>query len=207
MISIVLAGGRSARLGGDKSSLHLGGGSLLQRIISRLAPLSSEVFVVLAQGSEETSPPGARTVTDIYPNKGPLGGIYSGLMSARDFHSIVVACDMPFLNTDLLRYMSELAHEFDVVIPAMGDKLEPLHAIYSRNCLEPIEGLLKQSKLKITKLLPQVRVRYVGQDELDRFDPEHLSFFNINTKNDLKRARELVYAHSGTSLGTNPQLC
>ncbi len=195
------------RLGQNKSSLKLGGESLMQRVIARLVPLSSEVIVVLAYGTEAPSPLPARVVGDIYPHKGPLGGIYSGLMVSESFHSLVVACDMPFLNSDLLRYMNGLSPGFDVVIPMIGDKMEPLHAIYSQNCLEPIERQLKQGRLKVSDFFPGVRVRYVGQEEIDRFDPEHLSFFNINTKADLKRARELDDAYRGTSVRANPQLC
>jgi molybdopterin-guanine dinucleotide biosynthesis protein A len=179
----------------------------MQRIIARLAPLSSEVIIVLAQGAEAPSSLPARVVGDIYPHKGPLGGIYSGLVASRSFYSLVVACDMPFLNSDLLRYMSGLCSGFDVGIPMIGDYMEPLHAIYSQNCLEPIERQLKRGRLKVGDFFPAVRVRYVGGEEIDRFDPEHLSFFNINTKADLKRAREIDDAYRRTSVGANPQLC
>jgi molybdopterin-guanine dinucleotide biosynthesis protein A len=95
---------------------------------------------------------------------------------------------MPFLNLDLLRYMVNIAPGFDVVIPRIGDQMEPLHAVYSKNCMGPMENLIKQGNLKITGFLDSVKVRYVGEEELDRFDPERLSFFNINTEADLERA-------------------
>ncbi len=137
-----------------------------------------------------------RTVFDLYPGKRALGGVYTGLVHSTSFHNLVVACDMPFLNTELLRYMIELSSGFDAVVPRLGGKVEPLHAVYSKNCLTPIEELMEQGDLRVYRLLDLVKVRYVEQREIDRFDPEHLSFFNINTKADLEKAEELADAYS-----------
>jgi molybdopterin-guanine dinucleotide biosynthesis protein A len=198
MTSIVLAGGRSLRLGQDKVVMIMAGQSLMQRVIARLAPLSSEVIVALSQRGENPDLPFAevKVVFDLYPGKGALGGIYTGLVSSASFHNFVVACDMPFLNIELLRYMIQLSPGFDVVVPSVGDNVEPLHAIYAKSCLEPIAELLRQGDLQISNLFNSVKVRYVGQGEIDRFDPEHLSFFNVNTKADLEKAKELLNAHS-----------
>jgi molybdopterin-guanine dinucleotide biosynthesis protein A len=171
----------------------IAGESLSQHVIARLAPLSSEIIVVLSQGQGNPSLSfEVKVVFDIYPMGKALGGIYSGLMASGDFHNLVVACDMPFLNADLLRYIIGLAPGFDVVIPRIGEVLEPLHAIYSKGCLEPIAELLKKGNLRITDLFPAVKVRYVEEAEVDRFDPQHLSFFNINTKAELREAKELL---------------
>jgi molybdopterin-guanine dinucleotide biosynthesis protein A len=99
---------------------------------------------------------------------------------------------MPFLNVNLLRYMIDISPGFDVIIPRVDDQMEPLHAVYSKNCIGPMESLIKQDNLKATAFFDSVKVRYVGKEELDRFDPERLSFFNINTGADLKRARMLA---------------
>lgn len=99
---------------------------------------------------------------------------------------------MPFLNRALLSYMMQLSVNFDVVIPRVGKLVEPLHAIYSKGCLAPIEYLFKQDNLKIIEFFPSVRVRYVDAEEINKFDPKHLSFFNINTEKDLETARELA---------------
>jgi molybdopterin-guanine dinucleotide biosynthesis protein A len=88
--------------------------------------------------------------------------------------------------------MIQISASFDVVIPRVGDMVEPLHAIYSKGCLAPIEEMLKQGNLKVYELLNLVKVRYVDAEEINRFDPKHLSFFNINTKADLKIAMELA---------------
>jgi molybdopterin-guanine dinucleotide biosynthesis protein A len=198
MTSIVLAGGRSLRLGQNKVMMTMAGQSLIKRVIARLAPLSSEVIVALSQrGQNPALPfPEVKMVFDLYPGKGALGGIYTGLINSTSFYNLVVACDMPFLNVELLRYMSQLSPGFDLVVPSVGRNVEPLHAVYGKSCLEPMAELLRQSDFKISDLFNSVKVRYVEQEEIDKFDPEHLSFFNVNTKADLEKAKELLNAHS-----------
>jgi molybdopterin-guanine dinucleotide biosynthesis protein A len=193
--SIVLVGGKSLRLGRDKVFETIDGENLLQRVVTRLAPLTDRVILVAAPGqSLPPLPPHLETskVVDIYPGKGSLGGIYTGLLASDRSHSLVVACDMPFLNLALLRHLIRLCPRFDAVIPRITKLLEPLHAVYSKSCLAAIEALLQQNNLRITDLFNQIRVRYVEEDEIDRFDPERLSFFNINTAADLERARALA---------------
>lgn len=195
--SIILAGGRSSRLGREKLAEVIAGKSLIERAISRLSALSQEILIVISQKQARSSLPSytypeARTVVDLYPETGSLIGIYTGLVHSSNSLNLVVACDMPFLNLELLRYMVKIAPGFDVVIPKIGDKMEPLHAVYSKNCIKPMEDLIKQGNLKIRGFFDSVKVRYVGEEELDRFDPERLSFFNINTEADLKRARMLA---------------
>ena len=195
--SIILAGGRSSRLGREKLAEVIAGKSLIERAISRLSSLSQEILIVISQKQARSSLPSytypeAKTVVDLYPETGSLIGIYTGLVHSSNFLNLVVACDMPFLNLELLRYMVKMAPGFDVVIPRIGDQMEPLHAVYSRNCMGPMEDLIKQGNLKVTGFFDSMKVRYVGEEELDRFDPEHLSFFNVNTEADLKRARTLA---------------
>lgn len=189
MTSIVLAGGKGKRLG-DKLSKTIGGRSLLQRVIDSLGLLSEEILVVIAQGQSQPAV-AIKAVVDLYPGGGALGGIYTGLVTSRSLSSLVTAGDMPFLNPFLLRYLIQLSPGFDVVIPRIGGKLEPLHAIYSKNCLAPIQQRIEQGDLKIGGFLEQVRVRYVEEAEIDKVDPKHLSFFNINTLADLRRARAM----------------
>jgi len=192
---IVLAGGKSLRLGYDKVLETVGNRSLLQLVVSGVASLGSEVIIVAT--SKQIVPqsidyPRLKVVTDIYPGKGPLGGIYTGLATSTSFYNLVVASDMPFLNQALLRYMIQLAANFDLVVPRVGNLVEPLQAVYAKSCLTPIECMIKQDKLSVNQLFRLVKTRYVEAEEIERFDPNHLSFFNVNTKADLKRARELV---------------
>lgn len=193
MASIVLAGGKSLRFGRDKALEEIGGQSLIQRVIGRLAPLGTEIIVVAAHADQLFLPDSkVKIVVDVYPAKGPLCGIYSGLKAAPSFHSLVVACDMPFLNIDLLRYLMELGPAFDVVIPRLEGELEPLHAVYSKSCLGLMETMLHGGRLKIADFLPAVRVRYVEESEVEKFDPQRLSFFNINSEADLEWAKTLL---------------
>jgi molybdopterin-guanine dinucleotide biosynthesis protein A len=99
---------------------------------------------------------------------------------------------MPFLNSDLLRYLIGTATGFDVVMPRINGLIQPLHAVYSRDCLPVIHKEIERSQLQIRVILEHVRVRYIEQEEIDRFDPRHLSFFNVNTPNDLEEARNIA---------------
>ena len=192
---IVLAGGKSLRLGYDKVLETVGNKSLLQRVISCVSLLSSDIIIVTAREEpalQSIDYPKLKIVTDIYPGKGPSGGIYTGLATSTLFYNLVVASDMPFLNQTLLRYMIQLSTNFDIVVPRVGNLVEPLHAVYTKSCLAPIEQMIKQGKLSVNKLFSLVRVRYVEAEEIERFDPKHLSFFNINTEADLEKARELA---------------
>ena len=189
--SVVLAGGQSKRMGVNKAFLEVGGRPIIERLIDQVLVVGQQVILV-TNSPDEYAHLGYPTVPDVYPGKGALGGLYSGLKAARTEHSLVVACDMPFLDLRLLRYMILLSPGQDVVIPRVGGLTEPLHAIYSRACIQPIERLLLAGGLRIVDFLGDVRVRYVEEQEIDLFDPQHLSFFNINTLDDLEKARGLA---------------
>jgi molybdopterin-guanine dinucleotide biosynthesis protein A len=190
MTSIILAGGGSSRFGQAKSLKTMGGKSLIQWVVESLTPLSQEIFIVVAQRkSLPYSSPQVKVIEDIYPGKGPLEGIYSGLAASSSPRAIVVGCDMPFLNSSLLGYMACLSPGFDVVVPRIGEWLEPLCAVYSRDCLIPIRRLLEHNELAVRKLFNLVSVRYVFEKELKTFDPHLLSLFNVNTKERLAEVR------------------
>ncbi len=218
---IILAGGASRRMGRDKAFIEFEGAPLIARVIERMQTLSAEIILV-ANDTDAYARFGLRVVNDVVPGKGSLGGIFSGLQAAREPYALAVACDMPFLNPALLRYLISLASHFDVVIPraqdpsgktprsSRGDKpagdktprradqpiakesnLHPMHAVYSKNCLPAIEARLRANDLRLIGFHDAVRVRVVETDEIDRFDPQHLSFFNANTPEDLAAAWSL----------------
>jgi molybdopterin-guanine dinucleotide biosynthesis protein A len=197
MTSIILAGGKSSRLGQSKFLETIGTKSLIQWVIDRLAVLSTEIIIATAHGEPIACSSAVRikTVADIYPGKGPLVGIYSGLIASTSSRAIVVGCDTPFLSVNLLEYMTQICSIFDVVVPRIKNKLEPLCAVYSKNCSGPIQDLLEQNELRIDKLFSMVKVKYVEEEEINRFDPKHLGFFNINSQTDLERARKLAAAN------------
>lgn len=189
--TIVLAGGKSRRLGLDKILLCLDDEMLLEATVRKVTILSDEVIVAV-KGPLPYRLPGVRLVPDVHPGCGPLGGIHAGLVAASNFYCLVVACDMPFLNLDLLRHLISLAEDADVVVPRWTD-VEPLHAVYRpATCLGPVERALARGERRIVSFYHEVGVRYVERAEIARFDPQGLSFFNINTAEDWERARALA---------------
>lgn len=200
--AVVLAGGRSSRLGEDKRRLRLwgeGGPTLLERTVALVASLCPDVVVVLNDPQAWPGLP-ARLVGDRYPDGGALGGIYSGLAAAAEEHALVVACDMPLLSRPLLAAMLARPRDYDALVPrsptpgAARNNLdaEPLHAIYARACLEPMRAALEGGRRQIAAFFPQVRVVYVEPDEIRRHDPAGHSFLNINTVEQMADARRLL---------------
>jgi molybdopterin-guanine dinucleotide biosynthesis protein A len=196
--AIVLAGGASSRLGTDKAFLLVAGEPLVARTVHKLAALSDDLIVVTNDPApyEPLALP-VRLVPDERPSFGSLMGIYSGLKKARHSLALVVACDMPFLSLPLLRTMLSLAQGYDVVIPAWDGLLEPLHAIYGKTCLPAIARQVERGDRRIVGFFDQVRVLYLDKRTIERGDPLHLSFFNVNTPQDWDRAQELL--HEATS--------
>ncbi len=210
---IILAGGLSRRMGRDKAWVEFQGRPLIERVIDRLREVCQEIIVV-ANDQEPYKKLGTRLVSDILPGKGSLGGIFSGLSAAEFDRAVVVACDMPFLNPDLLRFMLTLGHEYDVVVPGIADEakstppsggeakskrptakdsgLHPLHAVYSKRCMTPIEARLRAGDLRIISFYPDVRVRVLNEAEIHEYDPAHLSLFNANTPEQLALAETLT---------------
>lgn len=193
--AIVLAGGRSVRFGRDKAAEVVAGRSLLQHVVDAVGPIASEVIVVRATGTSPLpvqSEVPLRQVEDVREG-GALAGLYSGLLAASQPVAVVLACDMPLLSRPLLAYLQGLLGEdVDVVMPLWEGKEEPLHAFYGRTCLPAIEKALDAGKRRIIEFLPDVSVRYVGDDELRRLDPEGRSFWNVNRPSDLDRLRPLL---------------
>ena len=188
--AVVLAGGHGHRMGQDKALLRLGGQSLLARTVHTLAPLSDDLVVVTDDAARYRAlglP--VRLVADEQPGVGALMGLYSGLKAARHAWALVVACDMPFLNPSLLRYMIALSPGYEAIVPRIDDLYEPIHAIYARTCLPVMEDLIATGRRRIFDLFSRVRVRYVDRNEIEQFDPEHLSFLNVNTPEDWLRVQ------------------
>ena len=192
---IVLAGGLSRRLGRDKAVEPIGGEPLIGRVTARLSEVTSQVVVVVnepARAKVLPLPESATIMVDVFPDSGPLGGIFAGLSAAVNDWAFVVSCDMPFLNVALLSHMSSLRDGYDVVVPMIGDRPEPTHALYHRACLHHVRRRLESGALKTSGFFEDVRVRHVSESEIDRIDPAHLSFFNVNTQEDLDRAHEIA---------------
>jgi molybdopterin-guanine dinucleotide biosynthesis protein A len=186
---VVQAGGTSTRMGG-KALIELGGRSIVERVVAALTPAVDDVLVV-TNTPELYAFLGLPMVADVYPDHGSLGGIYSGLRAAGEI-AFTVACDMPFLHPEVVRLVVERAGEGDVVIPRVGEQLETMHAAYSQTCLPPIEARLRAGRLKIVGFFDDVRVVEIGAAEVARFRDPAIAFMNVNTPDELERARALV---------------
>ena len=196
---VILAGGQSKRLGRDKIKEIIGDKTLLERVISTLSVFNGEVTLVLAENSpspDVSRYPQVKIVRDLYPGKGMIGGIVTGLSLSRHDYNLVVAADMPFLNSRLLRFLVDITDGNDLVAYRKESNFEPLHAVYSRNCL-PILAEVMQKNLRIIELAQRVKVRYLTDEELTRFDPDNRSFFNINTAADLDIANKISRQNEG----------
>jgi len=190
--AIVLAGGKGKRLGQAKATLKLGDRTIIEEVVDKMNGLAGDVLVVTSPIQDDL-PRGlpAKVYTDIHPGRSALGGVYTGLVKSSTEYNLVVACDMPFLNLELLTYMMSLAPGVDMVTIKVGSNVEPLHAVYSKSCIGYIEDMFERGDLQVSHLLHMVDVRYIDEHELDGYDPDHLSFFNINNKADLAHAMRL----------------
>jgi molybdenum cofactor guanylyltransferase len=192
--AIILAGGKSTRLGRDKASEPLLGVPMLQRVINRFAGLVDEYVVVRARGQvlPRVDAPDITVAEDLYPETGPLGGMYTGLSAAKAERGIVVACDMPLLQPRLIEELLRLAPGHDLVVPVSEEFPQPLCAVYSKACLEPTKSQLDAGNYKITGFFGNLKPLYLRPDEWRPFDPNGLSFNNLNREEDLRRAEELL---------------
>jgi len=180
----ILLGGKSSRYGSNKAFVEIEG----VRLVDRVARVMKSIFhriVLLTNTPEEYAYLQTPMVEDLIKGFGPMGGIYTGLMTLSDEVGFFVACDMPFLSESLIRHMVDVRDDFDVVVPRMDWMLEPLHALYSKKCLPVIRETIRQDQHQILKCFAELRVRYVDKDELRLWDPELRSFFNINKPQDL----------------------
>ncbi|HEX9020905.1 MAG TPA: molybdenum cofactor guanylyltransferase [Nitrospirota bacterium] len=189
MAGIVLSGGENRRMGADKAFLRLSGVPLIEHVLRALRSVSDRIIIVTNSPAAYGSY-GVVVVPDAFDKRGPLTGIYSGLRESTDEYNIVVACDMPFLNPGLLLYMIGLAGGHDIVVPSVGDFVEPLHAVYRKGLVPVIEQRLRKDARQIQGLFDEIRTRYVTAEEIDRFDPGRRSFVNLNTPEEYERYRE-----------------
>jgi molybdopterin-guanine dinucleotide biosynthesis protein A len=178
--AVILAGGRSTRIGRNKALLDFGGEPLIGRIYRILQEAFEQVYIS-ANDKDTYTFLGAPIIQDVFPGGGSLAGIHSGLLSCPSQYCFFVACDMPFLSIDLVRYLYKIRNDHDVVIPVTSVGYEPLHAFYSRRCLSYVQKQLEKNNLKIIDFFPQVKVREVSGEELRIYDPNEISYFNINT--------------------------
>lgn len=192
MITVaVQAGGRSSRMGRDKALLRLGGITLIEHVLRTIDGLGDEVLITTNR-PEAYEFLGKRMVEDRLPGAGALHGLLTALEAARGERILLLGCDMPFVNRDLLQHMLAITTEAEVVIPRRGGKFQPLHAIYAKSCAGPVRQSLEANERRMISFFPHIKTRIVEQETLDLYDPEGLSFFNANTPEELAHAEQLL---------------
>jgi len=191
--AIILSGGRSLRMGKNKAFLEIEGIPIIVRICTTLTQIFPDI-IVIANETEPYARLGVKTYKDLIPDKGALGGLYTGLSYSMSPHAFVVASDMPYLNRRLIEWMLETVEDYDVVVPRTKEGLEPLHAIYSKSCLKSIQSILDQGKLRILDFYPLVKVRTLNEAELSSRDPAMVSFINVNTPEELSSLNKMKRA-------------
>jgi molybdopterin-guanine dinucleotide biosynthesis protein A len=188
MTGIVLAGGESRRMGVDKPFLKVAGMPMVERVINALRAAVDTVIVVTNKPDAYTAY-NVEVTTDAFKHRSSLVGVYSGLLRSRDEYNFVVACDMPFLNSGLVRHMCGLATgECDAVLPKIGELIEPLHAVYRKTLLPVIKEQIERGQPRLRNILVGKRIRYVTEEEIGRFDPLRRSFINLNTVKEYEEA-------------------
>ncbi|RJQ32611.1 MAG: molybdenum cofactor guanylyltransferase [Actinobacteria bacterium] len=190
MTGIILAGGQSSRLK-NKCLLKLDDKTLIEIAANSLSSLCSEVLIVTKKPNDFDAIPGVRLVKEEEQKQGPLLGLSNGLANASNDYSFVVACDMPFLNADVLQLIAKESYGYDVCVPQVCGRLQPLHAVYHRNCLAMTNKAIKRGEYKVTSFYSEAKVNYVNEDKVNQLDPGLLSFFNINTVKDFLKAKTL----------------
>lgn len=197
---VVIAGGKSTRLGTDKRRLRLWGSAgptLLAHTVGLLAEQCHEVIVVLNDPEEWADLP-ARLVPDLFPDAGSLGGIYSGLVAASQPYIFAVAADMPFLNGELIAWMLRQPRDYDVLVPRIGGQarnrlgVESLHAVYGVGCREPIRQQLAAGNPQVIGFFGEVRVTFVEPETISRLDPKASAFTNVNTPEELQEVQRMI---------------
>jgi len=199
---VLLAGGKSRRMGEDKRYLIVGDQTLLERGLAVLRSIFQEVLVVIGQDSSPLDLD-ARVVRDLVEDCGSLGGVYTGLMQATTPHIFVVACDMPFLDQTVITQFTSRRGTADIVMARLAARLHPMHALYGKGCLTVMRQMILARQLKVQELVAHrsLRVQYITEADLLTIDPSWRSFNNVNTPADLVAARALLaqIPPSGTS--------
>lgn len=184
----ILAGGKSVRYGRNKALEGFRGKSLIEHAVTSMAGLCDPVLVVANDLTLYLHLP-VTLVQDVIPHQGPLGGIYTALLFSPHPWVLAKATDMPLLVKDLARMMVAFREGYDVVLPILNDRHEPLLALYSRHCLAPIATALEKGERRIISFFPKVKVRVLPEAEWRAVDPKGLSFSNINTPENLEQLR------------------
>jgi molybdopterin-guanine dinucleotide biosynthesis protein A len=189
---VILAGGQNTRFSGtNKAFIRVGGKRILDRIYGVFEELFEEIILVTNDPLQYLEW-NFNIVTDLFPFRSSLAGIHAGLFFTTTSHAFCAASDIPFLKKELVEtILDSIEPNIDIVIPATSKGLEPLCSVYSKKCLKPIEQQLIKQDLKIQTIFEKVRVKKLPENILRQNDPDLLSFYNINSPDDLARAKNI----------------
>lgn len=194
MTGIILSGGKSTRMGENKAFIEIEGVPIVSRIYTLFKELFQEVVIVTNQ-PELFKNFDSIIYSDLLPNKGALGGLYTGLFFSTFQYSFCVACDMPFIKKSLVQYLINHIEGEDVIVPRGKDGLQPLHAVYSKNCLDPIKKIMEQGRYKIIDFYNLVSIKIVEEKDFTSLDPLRESFINVNTPEELFMILKVKASH------------
>ncbi|QQY79628.1 molybdenum cofactor guanylyltransferase [Keratinibaculum paraultunense] len=189
--AIILAGGKSSRMGFDKQFLKINNKRLIDMMIEKLKKEFEEIIIVTNKPKEYRGY-GQKILTDIIKNAGPLAGIYTGLKEAKFEYAFVIACDMPNIDIDYINYMKEIIDKYkvDVCITKVNGNIEPFHGFYSKKITESIREHLETEKRDIKSLVKKLNTYYIEEKLVKRYSPSLDIFKNLNTKKDLEHFNE-----------------
>ena len=183
---ILLAGGKSSRMGTNKALLPIGGKATIEKIIDTLSPSFAQV--VLVTNDQDTYRwLGVPMTSDVFPGQGPLAGIHAGLLTIPCDVSLVVACDMPFVTANLGSYLVGISDGFDAVVPRLDGQLHPLFAVYRNTCIRTLEECITSGNLRMVHFLEKKHVRYVQETELKKVISSDEVFTNMNNPEEYQR--------------------
>jgi molybdopterin-guanine dinucleotide biosynthesis protein A len=196
MISgIILAGGKSKRMGKDKSLLKIGNKSFVQIAMDKLINLCDEVVIVSNRSNINFRvPSNVKVVRDLKKNIGPMMGILTGLTQISTTYGLVLACDIPLVPQEFLSYLSEAVEEKDIVVPRWYGRIEPLIGIYTKYCIHSIRESIKRKCLSPIDFINGCRLRthFIDEGGISRFGNPNIIFYNVNTEEDLNAARRIM---------------
>ena len=183
---LILAGGKSSRFGKNKALVEVGGIRLIERVIRVMGCVFQQV-IIITNTPDEYAYLNLPMIEDLIKGLGPLGGLYTGLEFISTEAGFFVACDMPFLSEPLIRYITTFRDEFDVILPKIDWKIEALHGLYNRRCLPAIRELIDSRQYQVIRFFSKMRVKYLDEAEIRKYDPQLKTFFNINEPRELPR--------------------
>ena len=192
---IILAGGKSSRLGRDKAWEDVGGQRIIDRVIGALQSSCDEVLIIGDRPERENElslPKCIQYRSDELKGRGSIGGLYTGLKASDTLWSLVVACDMPFISRELIRFMLSIIskNRCDAIVPVINGRYQPTHALYNSTCIPFIEKNISSGNFRMDSYFDEIYLEEISEDVINSIKGAELSFFNVNTEDDLLTARE-----------------